>query len=150
MLASDKRKWNDFLCLKGWILFKEIKNIFISLLKDEVLSTSSSSSGWRFNLSPDEWPTASLSEAAEADCPWIQGKLWSDWRICFYKMMTRSLVRSQHVMWYADHQGRKTRQKKRNTSGVHILFCDSAEFHLVSHFVVNRVEFKGNTHLPCV
>lgn len=45
---------------------------FISPHKDELLSTSSSS-GWRFNLSPDEWPTTSLSEAAEADCPESKG-----------------------------------------------------------------------------
>lgn len=63
MLASDKRKLNNFVCLKGWIFFFT----FIFSSKDKVLPTSSSS-GWRFNLSPDEWPTISLTEAAEADC----------------------------------------------------------------------------------
>lgn len=66
-------KGNEMIpfAFKGWILKKtKKKKTFIPPHKDEALSTcssSSSSSGWRFNLSPDEWPTASLSEAAEAE-----------------------------------------------------------------------------------
>lgn len=52
-------KW--FPLLKGWIL-----KPFTPSPKDEALSASSSS-GWRFNLAPDEWPSTPLSEAAEAD-----------------------------------------------------------------------------------
>lgn len=45
------------------------KTTFISVHKDEEpLPRRSRSSGgrWRFNLAPDEWPIAALSEAAEA------------------------------------------------------------------------------------
>lgn len=63
-----------FLFALGIGLVKNKKNkkkttTFISAHKDEApLPRMSCSSGgrWRFNLTPDGWPTAALSEAAEA------------------------------------------------------------------------------------
>lgn len=70
-----KTKLNVSLRLRDWLnkkkqhQKKQKKTTFISVHKDEApLPRRSRSSGgrWRFNLAPDEWPIAALSEAAEA------------------------------------------------------------------------------------
>ena len=108
MLASDKRKSNYFLCLNGWIK----KTVLFPPRKEEALLTCGGR-GWRFNLSPNERPTASLSEAAEADCPESEGN-------CGWVQRLSGVESSGHLICKASGEN-KTKQKRKHFSNSYFI-----------------------------
>lgn len=102
MLASDKRKLNDSLCLKGWIKQQQQQQQLLFRLSKTKHSQQAAAAAVDEDLISllMNDPLLFLSEAAEADCPEIQGKL----RV---EECSKSLLRSHRVIRYIDLQDRK-------------------------------------------
>lgn len=90
--------------LKGGIKKKRKKTLLLLPAKMK-RSQHPSSSGWRFNLSPDKWPTASLPEAAQSGRPESTGNRVEECK--------SSTVRRDGVTWSGGSTGEKTRQNNR-------------------------------------
>lgn len=102
MLASDKRKLNDSLCLKGWIKKTQQQQLLFRLSKmkhSQAAAAAAAVDEGLISLLMND-PLLFLSEAAEADRPEIQGKL----RV---EECSKSLLRSHRVIRYIDLQDRK-------------------------------------------